>query len=109
MNWLKLAFASFVILAASIAIGIRFQPIAQAKAAAADEDRERWEYLVIAGGTTNLAAATDASMRKETSGAFGREAYPLEKNLDRLGNQGWELVGVSGNPNDPTYYLKRRK
>jgi hypothetical protein len=47
-------------------------------------------------------------MRKEP-GAFSRESFPLEKNLDKLGARGWELVTVSGSPADPIFYLKRKK
>jgi hypothetical protein len=67
-----------------------------------------WEYLVVQGGTTNLTPSDSGSMRK-ADGAFSREYFPLEKNLDKLGAKGWELVTVSGSPNDPIYYLKRRK
>ena len=38
-----------------------------------------------------------------------RESFVVEKNLDRLGAQGWELVAVIGSPSDPVYHLKRRK
>jgi hypothetical protein len=47
-------------------------------------------------------------MRKEP-GPFRSELYPLEKNLDKLGAKGWELVQVTGNPSDPVFYMKRRK
>jgi len=47
-------------------------------------------------------------MRKEP-GAFGRESFPLERNLDKLGAKGWELVAVAGSSADPTFYLKRKK
>ena len=47
-------------------------------------------------------------MRKEP-GAFSRESFPLEKNLDKLGAKGWELVAVGGSSGDPIFYLKRRK
>jgi hypothetical protein len=67
-----------------------------------------WEYLVVQGGTVNLSAGDGGSMRK-ADGAFSREAYPLEKNLDKLGAKGWELVAVTGASQDPVYYLKRRK
>lgn len=67
-----------------------------------------WEYLVVQGGTTNFSPSDSGSMRK-ADGAFSREYFPLEKNLDKLGAKGWELVTVSGSPNDPIYYLKRRK
>jgi len=80
--------------------------------AVADDDQAAggWEYLVVQGGTTNLSAsdAGNGSMRKEP-GAFSRESFPLEKNLDKLGVKGWELVTVAGSPADPIFYLKRRK
>jgi len=67
-----------------------------------------WEYLVVQGGTVNLSPSDGGSMRKEP-GAFSRESFPLEKNLDKLGAKGWELVTVAGSPADPIFYLKRRK
>jgi len=67
-----------------------------------------WEYLVVQGGTVNLSPSDSGTMRKEP-GAFGRESFPLEKNLDKLGAKGWELVAVAGSPGDPVFYLKRRK
>jgi hypothetical protein len=67
-----------------------------------------WEYLIVQGGTVNLSGSDGGTMRKEP-GAFSRESYPLEKNLDKLGAKGWELVQVMGNPADPVFYLKRRK
>jgi len=70
-----------------------------------------WEYLVGQGGTVNLSPSdggSGGSMRKEP-GAFSRESFPLEKNMDKLGAKGWELVTVSGPPNDPIFYFKRRK
>ena len=73
------------------------------------DSQEQWEYLVVAGGTTNLTSTPNLSLRKEATGAFSREAFPLELNLDKLGSKGWELVTVAGNPADPIYYFKRRK
>jgi hypothetical protein len=73
-----------------------------------DESTGGWEYLVVQGGTVNLSAGDGGSMRK-ADGAFSRESYPLEKNLDKLGAKGWELVAVTGASQDPVYYLKRRK
>jgi len=67
-----------------------------------------WEYLVVQGGTVNLSGGDGGSMRK-ADGAFSRESYPLEKNMDKLGAKGWELVTVTGSPADPIYYFKRRK
>lgn len=69
---------------------------------------EGWEYLVVSGGNVNLTPSDSGTMRKEP-GAFGRESFPLERNLDKLGAKGWELVAVTGSAADPTFYLKRRK
>jgi len=69
----------------------------------------KWEYLVVAGpSNTNFTPTGNPRMRKEDSG-FGREAFVLEVHLDKLGARGWELVSVSGVPQDPVYYFKRRK
>ena len=67
-----------------------------------------WEYLVVSGGNVNLTPSDSGTMRKEP-GAFGRESFPLERNLDKLGAKGWELVAVAGSSADPTFYLKRKK
>ncbi len=73
-----------------------------------DQSGNGWEYLVVQGGTVNLTGSDGGSMRKEP-GAFSRESFPLERNLDKLGAKGWEMVSVSGSPADPIFYLKRRK
>ena len=73
-----------------------------------DQSGGGWEYLVVQGGTVNLSPGDGGSMRKEP-GAFSRESFPLEKNLDKLGAKGWELITVTGSPADPVFYLKRRK
>jgi hypothetical protein len=79
------------------------------RARANDQDSSGgWEYLVVQGGTVNLSGGDGGSMRK-ADGAFNRESYPLEKNMDKLGAKGWELVTVTGSPADPIYYFKRRK
>ena len=71
---------------------------------------EQWEYLTLAGPTTNAFAQTsDPKMRKEQNGAFAREAIVLEQHLDKLGADGWELIAVGGPPTDPAYYFKRRR
>jgi hypothetical protein len=73
---------------------------------------DQWEYLVVSGGNVNLSSMTGdqfSGMRKQPDGSFGREAFVLERNLDKLGAKGWELVSVHGVPNDPIYYLKRPK
>jgi hypothetical protein len=73
-----------------------------------DQSGTSWEYLVVQGGTVNLTGSDGGSMRKEP-GAFSRESFPLERNLDKLGAKGWELVTVAGSPADPIFYLKRKK
>ena len=75
----------------------------------AGDSAEKWEYLVVAGASsTNFSPTGNPSMRKET-GAFGREGFVLEQQLDKLGAKGWELVSVAGPSADPIYYFKRRK
>lgn len=79
------------------------------KEAASDE---QWEYLIVSGGNANLTSMSGeqfSAMRKQPDNSFGREAFVLERNLDKLGAKGWELVSVHGVPNDPIYYLKRAK
>lgn len=71
---------------------------------------EQWEYLAVAGpSSANLTATGNPRMRKEPDSSFGREAFVLEKHLDKLGANGWELVAVAGVPTDPVYYFKRAK
>ena len=71
----------------------------------------QWEYLVVAGaGNVNLSGTSDLG-RKQPDNSFA-EATVLERNLDKLGQKGWELVAVQavqGMPNQPMYYLKRQK
>ena len=47
-------------------------------------------------------------MRKQPDTSF-REYFPLERNFDKLGAKGWELVSVYGQQNDPVYFFKRLK
>lgn len=72
----------------------------------------QWEYLVVGGGSSNLSTAGNdqfPNMRKQPDGSFAVELFPLERNFDKLGARGWELVVVSGQPNNPLYYFKRPK
>lgn len=72
-------------------------PIAKAndtavtKANADDETvvREQWEYLVVAGGNTNLSSSGNSSLRKEPKQQAFRENFVLAQNMDKLGAQGW--------------------
>lgn len=67
-----------------------------------------WEYMIVAGGSANLSGNDQyPRMRKAPDGSFTRELYPLSRNLDKLGAQGWELVAVQGSAADPVFYLKR--
>jgi hypothetical protein len=70
-----------------------------------------WEYLVVAGGTVSLESVSNREfkeMQKQSDGSF-REATVLQRNLDKLGAKGWQLVTVNGSPNSPIYYFKRPK
>jgi hypothetical protein len=72
--------------------------------------RDQWEYLVVTSANRiNFSSTDNPSLRKETTGAFAREAFVLEQQMDKLGAKGWELVSLGGNPADPIYYFKRRK
>jgi hypothetical protein len=69
-----------------------------------------WEYLIVAGGSTNLSSAGNDQyprMRKAPDGSFTREQFPLARNLDKLGAEGWELVAVQGTGPETVFYLKR--
>ena len=108
MNRMHVAMAAVLVVGSASTLGAALQS-PHAAPTAPPISSDGWEYLVVGGGTTNLSPATDSSMRKEMSGSFGREHYPLEKNLDKLGARGWELVSVAGAPNDPTYFFKRHR
>lgn len=80
-----------------------------AKDASADE---QWEYLVVSGGNLNTSSVSGeqfSGMRKQSDGAFSREAFVLERSMDKLGARGWELISVHGTQSDPVYYFKRPK
>lgn len=73
-----------------------------------EDDKAKWEYLVVAQpNRTNFSPTGNSRMRKEEMGGFGVEAFVLEQHLDKLGANGWELVEVTGTPNDPIFYFKR--
>lgn len=107
MRRMKLILVASVAIALVLFAGSRFTFGDRAKADVEDS-AGGWEYLIVAGGTVNLSGSDGGTMRKEP-GSFTREAYPLERNLDKLGAKGWELVTVTGPPADPTFYLKRKK
>jgi hypothetical protein len=88
------------------------QVVAQRSSGSTNESTAttQWEYLVVAGGTVNLTSEGMGSRtRKQPDDSFNREAYALERNFDKLGAKGWELIAVSGAPNDPIFYFKRPK
>jgi hypothetical protein len=72
----------------------------------------QWEYLIVSGGTANLSTSGNEDypkMRKQPDTSFSREYFPLERNFDKLGAKGWELISVYGPQNDPVYFFKRPK
>jgi hypothetical protein len=107
-------FTSITISAVLLIIAIGFA--ASSSGQSSDEEdnsagEAQWEYLVVAGGNSNLSTSGNENypnMRKQKDTNF-RENFPLERNLDKLGAKGWELVAVYGGSNDPLYYFKKRK
>jgi len=69
-------------------------------------DDKQWEYLIVAGGNVALSSTTSTPGKRKQN-EFRAEASTVEQNLDRLGDQGWELVTVGGSVNEPVFYLKR--
>ena len=101
---------SLVLLLAVVAIAV-MKTNGQEETKAGDRvASEQWEYLVVGGpSATNLTPTGNPRMRKEPNVPFAREAFVFEQHLDKLGANGWELVAISGNPADPSFYFKRRK
>jgi hypothetical protein len=100
---------SLVLFVAFVAYGRQDKETSEARKSAAET---QWEYLVVSGGSANLSTSGNEnypSMRKERDGSFNREYFPLERNFDKLGAKGWELISVYGSPNDPVYFFKRPK
>lgn len=82
----------------------------QRSSRAKDKDKVEWEYLVIAGGRSNLSSVgTSSKLAKLGLDSGFRENYPLEMNLDKLGAEGWEVITVVMAQPEPIYYLKRVK
>lgn len=103
-SWLL---ATFVVLAMSLAVGFAVS----GQGSDADKEKaaaDRWEYLIVAGGNVNLTGVGSEMSKRKADGSF-REASVVQRNLDKLGQQGWELVTVHGLPTEPIYYLKRPK
>lgn len=111
MNRTRLLVISIAgVIALSLVAGV----VAQRSSSASKEPvaESQWEYLVVAGGSTNLSAeglGGTTRMRKQPDDSFAQEGYALERNMDKLGMQGWQLVAVHGMPNSPSYYFKRPK
>jgi len=106
---------SLAAVSVSLALFIAFAAYGQRKDDSDDRtsgNETQWEYLIVSGGSVNLSTSGNEnypSMRKQTDGSFSREYYPLERNFDKLGAKGWQLVSVHGSPNDPVYFFKRLK
>lgn len=106
-SWL---FMTFVALAVALAVGFTVS----GQGSNNDKEKEKvavdqWEYLIVTGGNVNLTGiGSEMGKRKQPDNSF-REASVVQRNLDKLGQQGWELVAVYGLPTEPIYYLKRPK
>ncbi len=101
--------ALFLIVFAAIATNSHFSKAADDRTSGTGP---QWEYLIVSGGSVNLSTSGNENypnMRKQPDGSFSREFFPLERNFDKLGAKGWELVSVHGSPNDPVYFFKRLK
>ena len=98
--------------AVSLALFIAFAAYGQRNEDRAGGAETQWEYLIVSGGSANLSTSGNENypkMRKQPDGSFNREYFPLERNFDKLGEKGWELVSVYGSSNDPVYFFKRVK
>lgn len=106
---------SLTAVSVSLVLLIAFAAYGQRREAADDRTsgtETQWEYLIVSGGSSNLSTSGNENypkMRKQPDDSFNREYFPLERNFDKLGAKGWELVSVYGSPNDPVYFFKRLK
>jgi hypothetical protein len=104
---------SLTVVALFLAVFVAIATNSHFSKAADDRTSEpQWEYLIVSGGSVNLSTSGNENypnMRKQPEGSFSREFFPLERNFDKLGAKGWELVSVHGSPNDPVYFFKRPK
>jgi hypothetical protein len=96
--------AGLIALILVLALAYRFSKPARAQDSGVGM---KWEYLIVADGNSSLNSVSNPGQHKQKN--FGREAVAVERNLDKLGSEGWELVAVSGTPNEPTFTLKRPK
>ena len=103
---------SLIAVSVSLALIITFAVNGQRRDSSEGKSPEmQWEYLVVSGGSSNISTAGNENypnMKKQPDSSF-REFFPLERNFDKLGTKGWELVSVYGPPNDPVYFFKRLK
>jgi hypothetical protein len=106
---------SLVAVSVLLMLFIAFAAYGRRKEAAEDPPsgaETQWEYLIVSGGSVNLSTSGNESysgMRKQPDTSFRKEFFPLERNFDKLGAEGWELVSVHGQLNDPVYFFKRLK
>jgi len=109
---ISLTSAALVSLALVLALGVYGRPKLNNDDTKVGATATQWEYLVVGGGSANLSTSGNENypgMRKQPDNSFNREFFPLERNFDKLGAKGWELVSVYGAPNDPVYFFKRAK
>lgn len=105
----QLAVVAAVAMLSVLSVAAVFKVSGQSSRSEKDRDAEvQWEYMVVTGGNVNLSGVSDLS-RKQPENAFSGEASVLQRNLDKLGQKGWELVTVHGSPAQPVFYLKRQK
>lgn len=104
----QLTVVSAVAVLALLSLAVVFTVSGQSSREKEKDANTQWEYMVVAGGNVNLSGVSDLS-RKQPDNAFAGEASVLQRNLDKLGQKGWELVTVHGLPAQPVYYLKRPK
>lgn len=107
----KLAVASAVFVLSFLLLSVIFRVSGQGSRPSREREKDaevQWEYMVVTGGRSNLSGVGDLAGRKQTDHSF-MEWSVVQRNLDKLGQKGWELVAVYGAPADPTYYLKRQK
>jgi hypothetical protein len=102
---------SLAAVSVSLVLIIAFAAYGQRKADREGGTETQWEYLIVSGGSSNLSTSGNEgypNMRKRPDDSFNREFFPLERNFDKLGAKGWELVSVHGSPNEPVYFFKKR-
>lgn len=94
-----LAVLSIVLVALAVAFTFSFS-------AANNPAAQKWEYLVVSPGKVywcgeayllrHCSSGTAKANVSAVTGFEGGEAVELEKLLDKVGQQGWELVTIVG-------------